>query len=119
MDQAKTALPHFTVKDKSTANLWTLRTHITGALTHSTAPFGKSSHIFINTADVPSDSNLTLNVLMYTLESYVHQFNRLPEVLYLQFDNCWRENKNQYVLMFAWLLVEMGIVKKVRHNQQR
>jgi hypothetical protein len=41
------------------------------------------------------------------------QKGRLPPVLFLQADNCWRENKNW--IMFAYLswLVETGVFQKV------
>ena len=113
MDQAKTALPHLTRQDKTSQNLWRLRTHITGALVHGTMDYGKDAIMYINTSELPSDSNLTLNVLLRTLESHIQRYNKLPEKLYLQFDNCWRENKNMFILSFAYLLVAMGIVQKV------
>lgn len=113
MDQAKTSLPHLTRMDKSSSNLWRLRTHVTGALIHGTMDYGKDAIIFINTSELPSDSNMTLNVLMHSLESHVKKHNKLPEKLYLQFDNCWRENKNMFILSFAYMLVSMGIVQKV------
>ena len=34
-------------------------------------------------------------------------------MLYLQMDNCWRENKNKFILCFVYL-VDMDIFKKVR-----
>ena len=36
-----------------------------------------------------------------------------PPILYVQMDNCWRENKNKYVITFLCLLVENGIFEKV------
>ena len=46
---------------------------------------------------------------------YVFHFKGkpLPPILYIQMDNCWRENKNQYVLGFCALLVKLKIVIKV------
>ena len=41
------------------------------------------------------------------------QFGQLPPTMYLQMDNCWRENKNRYVFCFLALLVELGIFEKV------
>ncbi|XP_062581892.1 uncharacterized protein LOC134243670 [Saccostrea cucullata] len=38
----------------------------------------------------------------------------LPDVLYLQMDNCARENKNRYLLAFMCYLVECGIFRKVK-----
>ena len=119
MDQSKTALPYFTEERIKPTPICGHCVPILQGRSPTAQYLLTRVHISsLNTADIPSDSNLTLNVLMYTLESYVHSFKKLPEVLYLQFDNCWRENKNQYVLMFACLLVEMGIVKKVRHKHE-
>ena len=113
MDQSKTAIPHLTRKDKTTQHLWSVHTHVTGALTHGTMSSGKDARVFITSQDVAADSNLTLNILMHTLEDHAHKYGKLPEVLYLQFDNCWRENKNKFVLAFCYLLVALGLVKKV------
>ena len=41
------------------------------------------------------------------------QDGALPGVLYLQMDNCWRENKNIYVLGMCALLVQTKIFRKV------
>ena len=57
----------------------------------------------------PQDTNLTLNVLLKTLVKH----KTTQEVLYLQMDNCSRENKNTWVLCFCFLLVKLKIFKKV------
>ena len=119
MDQSKTTLPHLTRTDKGSQNLWRLRTHVTGALIHGTMDYSKDAIMFVNTADLPSDSNLTLDVLLSALELHMKKYNKLPEKLYLQFDNCWRENKNKYILCFSFLLVAMGIVKTVSQAIKR
>ena len=41
------------------------------------------------------------------------QNGRLPPVLYLQMDNCYRECKNRYIMAFCAFLVEKKIFKKV------
>ena len=58
----------------------------------------------------PHDSNLTINIVMRVLL----RMDIIPDRLYLQMDNCWRENKNQYVLAFLGVLVKLDIFKKVR-----
>ena len=58
----------------------------------------------------PHDSNLTINIVMRVLL----RMDIIPDRLYLQMDNCWRENKNQYVLEFLGVLVKLDIFKKVR-----
>lgn len=47
------------------------------------------------------------------------QFGKLSPNLVLQMDNCWRENKNRFVLCFLALLIpmiELEIFKKVRKS---
>lgn len=39
--------------------------------------------------------------------------DNLAELLYLQLDNCWKENKNKYVMFFLALLVELMVFYKV------
>ena len=43
----------------------------------------------------------------------VKQEARLPTCLFIQMDNCGRENKNQYVLAFLFLLVELEVFDEV------
>ncbi len=60
----------------------------------------------------PHDSNLTLNCLLKALTVTATE-NRLNPTLYVQADNCGRENKNRYILGFMALLVARGIVKEI------
>lgn len=43
----------------------------------------------------------------------VNQEGGLPTRLFIQMDNCGRENKNQYVLAFLFLLVEFKVFDEV------
>ena len=92
-------------KARASSNLWVMKTHITGALVH-----GRRSYAYVDLHLWPHDSNLTINVLLNVLFS---QRKELSDVLYLQLDNCFRENKNQYVFGFLALLVQHGIFKEV------
>ena len=107
MDQNKTNLPHLVRVPKSCQNLWSLRTHLTGALVH-----GVGNHGYFDFLQFPHDSNLTLSVLLLTLIS-ISQKGTLPRKLLLQMDNCVRENKNKYVMAFMSLLVEMQVFFEV------
>ena len=60
----------------------------------------------------PHDSNLTIEVLTQIMHALKE---KLPPTLYLQLDNCARENKNRYFLGFCALLVVKGVFKKVEH----
>ncbi len=112
MDQAKTNLPNTKIIAKSTSGLWRLRTHVTGVLAHTQAPCGKLAFAYVDLLQWPHDSNLTLTVLMNTLNEF-QKARPLPSTLYLQMDNTVRENKNRYVLGFCAALVELRIFQKV------
>ena len=107
MDQNKTNIPHFVRLAKSAQNLWTLRTHLSGVLVHGKGNFG-----FFDFLQWPHDCNLTITCLLLTLLELTKE-SALPPHLYLQMDNCVRENKNKYVMAFLSLLVETGIFYEV------
>ena len=60
----------------------------------------------------PHDSNLTLNVLLHVLTQEAKN-QMLTPTLYIQLDNCGRENKNKFVFALLALLVARGFVKDV------
>ncbi len=109
MDQNKTNLPSFVRVTKSCQNLWCLRTHLTGCLVHGIGAFN-----YFDFSQWPHDCNLTLCTLLETLlKVAAHQ--PLAHRLFVQMDNCVRENKNKYVMGFCALLVEAGIFTEVNH----
>ena len=61
--------------------------------------------------EVPHDSNLTMKIILKTL---LENKDRLGRVLFLQLDNCYRENKNKFLLSLASLLVEEKVFEEVR-----
>ena len=106
MDQNKTSIPHFPVLPKALASLHQLRTHIVRVIVH-----GKGTETYVAEGQRwPQDTNLTLTVLLKAIVKH----KTTQDVLYLQMDNCCRENKNKWVLCFCFLLVKMKIFKKVR-----
>ena len=54
-----------------------------------------------------------MNVLLRLLLSQFKALPSLPDKLYIQMDNCGRENKNQFVFALLALLVEKGIFHEV------
>ena len=102
MDQSKTDLPHFARKNKAACNMWVLRTHM-----HC-----RHSYAFLNLHTWPHDSNLSINILLKILLD-LSKADGLPSTLHLQLDNCFRENKNQFVFGFLGLLVHKEIFKEV------
>ncbi len=94
MDQNKTNLPHLVRLNKSVCNMWVLRTHLTGALVH-----GRRSYAFVDLHIWPHDVNLTCTVLLMILQKEAKS-GTLPPTMYLQLDNCYKENKNQVFFAF-------------------
>ncbi|KAJ7381365.1 Exocyst complex component 1 [Desmophyllum pertusum] len=92
------------------ASAWRLKTHVTGVLTN----YRSSAYAFIDLCEWPHDSNLTINVILQTLLLVKNSMGHLAPVAYFQMDNCWRENKNQFVLAFMCMLVEMGVFQKIK-----
>ena len=109
--------------DPCTASGSTLEMHIiyilhdvsillqTGVLVHTGVPEGKIPLVFLDHKDVPHDSNMTMNCLLKTL--MLHK-DRLGRELFLQLDNCYRENKNRYMMTFAALLVQLEVFEEVK-----
>ncbi|XP_070534107.1 uncharacterized protein [Ptychodera flava] len=110
MDQNKTNLPHLHKEDKSTSNLFRLRTHITGAIVHTGVTGGKVPFVYVDVNHIPHDSNLTMNVLLEILKEVE---KHLARVLYLQLDNCFRENKKQISSVTYAVVVQLNIFEEV------
>ena len=105
VDQAKLLLPRLIVTAHAYASVRKLRTHLTGVLNHGRQPKG-----YFDLLQFPHDANLTINILLLEIQSMGED---LPDTLLLQMDNCWRENKNQFVLNFLAVLVMLDIFVKV------
>ena len=109
MDQNKKNLPHFHRKSKSAAALSFLKTHITGSLIHDYGGLG-----YIDLLQWPHDSNLMLTVLLDAIQRRLQQRSYFPSKLFIQLDNTCRENKNQFVLTFLAVVVQLGLFKEVQ-----
>ena len=104
MDQNKLMLPNLQKSSKACADAYKLKTHLSLALDHGCTP-----RAYVDLFQFPHDSNHTMNVLLRTL----CQRDSLPECLYLQVDNCIRENKNQFVFSLLAYLIEIEVFSKV------
>ena len=71
---------------------------------------GVGTKCYVTRDNVASDPNLTVEVLQRTLQ-YAEEARggKLPPKLYLQLDNCWRENKNCLVMNWIASLTERGL----------
>ena len=107
MDQKTTQLPKPLYLSKFFSGMWKVQCHVQGVIVH-----GRQQNIYVDIGEIPGDSNATCNALMKTLQ----KVKNLPRIMYLQMDNCGRENKNQFVLGLCCLLVELEIFDKVRKS---
>jgi hypothetical protein len=67
---------------------------------------------FISGPEIHHDSNLTIECLHRVLVEK-RKDGPLPKILYLQMDNCGRDNKNRYVLSYLCSLVARKIFDKI------
>ena len=87
-----------------------VKTRLTGAKIH-----GQKSRVFVDANQYKHDSNMTINVLVMTLLMLFPR-GKFPPTLFLQLDNCYRENKNKIVLAFLGLLVAFDLVQVVQNG---
>ncbi|CAH1242494.1 Hypp6767 [Branchiostoma lanceolatum] len=110
MDQAKTYLPHFVgPKSKDMASTDLMKVHVSGIISHGHGIKATYTDVF----EYKHDSNLTINLLLKMLYR-LSKRGPLPPILYVQADNCFRENKNRFMLAFLDLLVHQGIFAEVQ-----
>ena len=70
--------------------------------------------IFDSMEHIPHNPNMIIDALQKTLK-HVEKRNGgvLPPTLYLQFDNCLRENKNAYMCAYLSMLIERGVFQRI------
>ncbi|XP_053398137.1 uncharacterized protein LOC128556611 [Mercenaria mercenaria] len=105
MDQDKTALPRLATTPKTLGNLWRVKVGLMAALVHGVGIYG-----FFDAYQWGHGSSYTISALVHVLL----MLDSLPDVLYLQLDNCPGQNKNRFVLGFLAYLIEAGVFKKVK-----
>ena len=112
MDHSKSSLPNFVSPPKELDSAERLNTHITGVY----VPGWKERPVTCYTWHdlFPTGSDSVITMILKTLCDYASDHEgKLPPTLHLHMDNCWRENKNKYVLAMAHLLVHHGCFKAV------
>ena len=109
-DQAAYSMPHFAMLDKDTAGAQRIRNHLFGAIVHGRALYG-----FSYLDNCKHGTNLTIEALHRVLikEWIRGGKERLPRVLYLQLDNCSKQNKSQYLIAYLGLLVGWDVFEEV------
>ena len=110
MDQKTTCIPR--VRRKMLHVTWQ-QWALVGAIFHSgQSPHGKDVFGSFDYYQWSHDPNLTASVLLTMLARWCEKY-KLPPVLYLQLDNCVKENQNQFILWLLAYLLDLGIFEKV------
>ncbi|MBT9138491.1 MAG: hypothetical protein DDT31_01056 [Syntrophomonadaceae bacterium] len=85
-----------------------LQTHLVGIDNHTT----KEVTFYVAPKFWGKGANATCSLIWKHLVD-ASQTKPLPKTLWVQFDNCWRDNKNQFVVAFFALLVAKNIFETV------
>ena len=103
------AFPYFHAKSKTSSEVYKQRYHLIGVLVH-----GVGSWVYTMADRFKTDSNVTIEVLQRVLIEIEDKKGRLPSKLYLQMDNCVRENKNKFVIGYLSWLVQRGVFQEIQ-----
>ena len=107
MDQSKFRCPKVKGRpSKALEALYGPTLHCSGFWIH-----GHQLRFSICNEDVRKDSTTQLELLFLALSSLREHHSKLPLVLHLQQDNCFREGKNQFVAAAMILLVILRVFK--------
>jgi hypothetical protein len=103
--------PWFKEHSKTTSGIFKQKYHLIGALVHGYGPW-----VYTMSHQFAADSNVTIEVLQRVLSDLqADQFKgrAFPPKLYLQMDNCVRENKNVAVLAYLSWLVQRKVFTEI------
>ena len=91
MDNQKSFVPRILERGKALCGLNTLPSKVTGTITWSGLyEGGRSIKYFINHNQFPQNGNKTVSVIYRLLQDFVKKFKKLPKMLVVNCDNCWR-----------------------------
>lgn len=108
-DQKGYGLPHFLDSSKADRG-HKFKVKCVDCLEHRSS---KKLWIYAMTEEFQTGANHIIEVIHRVLMSRKAENGKLTEVLYVQVDNCSRENKNRYTLGFFELLVALGVFLEV------
>lgn len=110
MDHQKLSVPHYTGWRKPKSLHTVQPVGLTSVKIHTPTP---QIHHYMDVLQYPHDPNLTMNVLLHSISRIG---NHLPPTLFIQLDNCYRENKNYSFLGVCALLVYRRHVQDIQIN---
>ena len=102
-------LPHITPVSKETSNLFRISVDAVGTINHSS---GCRDYIFF-LKQYKKNPNLILTCFYLHIVQHLETTGSHPPVLWLQADNCIKENKNRWMLGFCEWLVHKGLFQEI------
>lgn len=105
-DQSAFGLPHFTVKTKSQTG-HAIKVRLIGILEHAVQ---NKLILLTMTDDFESGANHIIEALHVCLNDHDGD---IPSTIYIQLDNCGKENKNRFLFSFLEFLVCMKVCKVI------
>jgi hypothetical protein len=94
--------------------------HVKNATHFTIHPFGVIDNgtgcrqLYLHHGQFGHGPNLVISILHQHLYRTYSNMPLIPSQLYLQMDNCWRENKNLYVLGYLGLLLHYSLFEKIK-----
>lgn len=111
-DQFPHGFPSFFEQTKDDCNGVRLKMHLQIGLAHGGCP---EPVFYCGWEYLYGDPNFTIETLYRMIKREEEaRDGKLPDTLYLQLDNCIRENKNTYVITFLAWLIERGVFKQIK-----
>ncbi len=102
-------IPHFVPLPKSIQSMQGIKCTPWGILNHTHKIF--ECHLVPEY--FPHGGNLTCTMIWNHLVGLQKSGKKLPPILHLQIDNCWKDNKNSTVLRFLGYLLTRNIFKEI------
>jgi hypothetical protein len=102
-------VPHIIPITKETANLPKLSINAVGTINHS----AQTRDFLFFLEGYKKNSNLMLTCFYLHIMEHFHMTGSHPPILWLQADNCFKENKNRWMMAFCCWLIHIGWFKEV------
>lgn len=109
-DQKSYGLPHFIFDTKSDKG-HKMKVKCIGVLEHLKE---KSLTLFTMTEEFESGANHVLEFVHRVLNCKKALLGKRPQIIYVQVDNCTRENKNRYFMAYFEMFVGRGVLMEVQ-----
>ena len=110
-DQSAYGLPYFRIPDKTSITFTKIKQYVIGVKNYCNE---LPDYLFHHLPIFERGSNCSIEVLHRMLTKIHKKKGFLPKLLYIQLDNCWRENKNKFLFAFLAELVWRGVFDEVQ-----